>query len=53
MHAQIFSDVERDFSEGNILFHIKKLYIGEHWLIDSLTEMQWNQANIIVNSRFR
>lgn len=50
MHAQFFSDEEGDFSEGNTLFHIKKLYIKELWLIDSLTEIQWNQTNIIVNS---
>lgn len=48
MHALSFSDEEGDFSQGNILFHIKKLQIEEHWLIDSLTEMQWNQANFIV-----
>lgn len=49
MHAQFFSHEEGDFSEGNTPFDIKKLYIQELWLIDSLTETQWNQTLLLTH----
>lgn len=42
MHALSFSDEEGDFSEGNILFHIKKLHIEEHDLLTA-----WLRCNEI------